>query len=112
MGRDVFNKKEHDLEELRKKTAQDMAKLRKVACRGRAAQRGGIDLFRRQFACFYRKLSHSRVCQPQVPQCQVVHTLPDDFEVYKILGSERSLSLIKGMLSFQATDPGLDVPSK
>ena len=97
----------------RRKKAQDTAKLGRCACRGRVAQRRGVDLLRRQFSCFHRKLSlHRKACQRQVFQGQVIHTLPDDLEVYTILWSEHSVNLIKGLFSFQRAGPGWAMPSK
>ena len=77
------------------------------------AQRKGVDLLRRRFSCFHRKLSlHRKACQPQVLQGQVIHILPDDLEVYTILWSEHSVNLIKGLFSFQGAGPGWAMPSK
>ena len=86
LGDRLLTRSKPHLGALRRKKAQDIAKLGRCACRGRAAQRRGVDLLRRQFSCFRRKLSlHRKACQRQAFQGQVIHTLPDDLEVYTIL---------------------------
>lgn len=56
-GRKVINEKQTPSGGARGKQAQDIAKLGRCAYRGRAAQRRALDLLRRQFFCFHRKLS-------------------------------------------------------
>lgn len=75
--------------------------------------REGHQPFQEAVFLFLQKAEpQQKACQCQVLQYQVIHTLPDDLEVYTILSSEHLVNLIKGIFSFQGADIGWDVLSK